>query len=71
MRCCQSMDRASYYSERADHVRRLAEMTWQDELENLLRRVAQDYEEIAKNLEAGATEVRYPEPLGEKPSDRT
>jgi hypothetical protein len=46
-------------------------MTWQDELENLLRRVAQDYEEIAKNLEAGATEVRYPEPLGEKPSDRT
>jgi hypothetical protein len=52
------MDRASYYRERADHVRLLAEMTWQDDLEALLRRVAQDYEEIAENLEAGATEVR-------------
>jgi hypothetical protein len=52
------MDRASYYRERADHVRQLAEMTWQDDLEALLRLVAQDYDEIAKNLEAGATETR-------------
>jgi hypothetical protein len=64
------MDRASYYRERADHVRRLAEMTWQDDLEALLRRVAQDYDEIAQNLEAGAT-GRYPGLLGEKASDRT
>jgi hypothetical protein len=64
------MDRVSYYREQADHVRRLAEMR-QDELEALLRRVAQDYEEIAENLEAGATGVRYPKPLGEKASDRT
>jgi hypothetical protein len=65
------MDRASYYREQADHVRRLAERTWQDDLEALLRRVAQDYEEIAEDLEAGATGVRYPKPLGEKASDRT
>jgi hypothetical protein len=56
---------ASYYREQADHVRRLAEMTWQDDLEALLRRVAQDYEEVAEDLEAGATEVRHPELLGE------
>ena len=65
------MDRASYYRERADHARRLAEMTWQDDLDALLRRVAQDYDEIARNLEAGAAEARCPEPLGEKASDRT
>jgi hypothetical protein len=52
------MDRASYYREQADHVRQLAEMTWQDDLGALLRRVAQDYDEIAENIEAGATEVR-------------
>jgi hypothetical protein len=65
------MGRGSYYREQADHVRLLAEMTWQVDLEALLRRVAQDYDEIVKNLEAGATEVRYPGLLGEKASDRT
>ena len=63
------MDRASYYREQADHARRLTEMTWQDDLEALLRHVAQDYDEIAKNFEAGATEVRYPRVLGGKASD--
>ena len=70
-RCSRFMNRASYYREQADHVRHLAEMTWQDELEALLRRVAQDYDEIAKKLEAGATEVRHPEVLGQKASDRS
>jgi hypothetical protein len=55
------MDRASYYREQADHARLLAEMTCQDDLEALLRRVAQDFDEIAQNLEAGATEVGHPE----------
>jgi hypothetical protein len=31
----------------------------------LLRRVAQDYEEIAEDLEAGATEIRHAELLRE------
>jgi len=57
------MESASYYRERADHVRRLAEITWQDDLEAALRRVAQDYDEIAEDL--GATEIRHPELLRE------
>jgi hypothetical protein len=46
-------------------------MTWQDDLVTLLRRVAQNYDEIAQNLEAGAPEVRHPRGFGEKASDRT
>jgi hypothetical protein len=64
-RCFQGMENASYYRERADHVRQLAEMTWQDDLEAELRRVAQDYDEIAEDLAAGATEIRHPELLRE------
>jgi hypothetical protein len=59
------MDGASDYCERAEHLRRLAEMTWQRGLEGVVRSLAQDYEEIAEDLEAGATEVRHPELLGE------
>ena len=59
------MDNASYYRERADHLRRLAEMTWQGDVEGVVRGLAQDYEEIAEDLETGATEVRHPELLGE------
>jgi hypothetical protein len=60
------MDGASYYyRERADHLRRLAEMTWQRDLEGVVRSLAQDYDETAEDLEAGATEARHPELLGE------
>ena len=65
------MGSASHYRERANHLRQLAERTWQRDLEALLLRVAQDYDEIAEDLEAGATEVRHPELFGEKASDRT
>jgi hypothetical protein len=64
-RCFEGMEGASYYREQADHVRELAEMTWQAELEALLRRVARDYEEVAEDLEAGAADVRHPELLHE------
>jgi hypothetical protein len=57
------MDRASHYRELADHTRQLAEATWQDELEEMLRRVARDFDEIAEDIEAGATEARHPELL--------
>jgi hypothetical protein len=59
------MDRASYYREQADHVRQLAELTWQDDLEAVLRRIAQDYDEVADDLEAGVTEIRHTELLRE------
>jgi hypothetical protein len=53
----------SYYRERASHLRRLAEMTWQDDLEASLRRLAQEYDETAEDLEAGASEIRHVELL--------
>jgi hypothetical protein len=65
LRCFEGMDGASYYRERADHLRRLAEMTWQRDLEGVVRSLAQDYDETAEDLEAGAIEVRHPELLGE------
>jgi hypothetical protein len=52
-RCFEGMDGASYYRERADHLRRLAEMTWQRDLEGMVRSLAQDYDETAEDLEAG------------------
>jgi hypothetical protein len=59
------MDGASYYRERADHLRRLAEMTWQRDLEGVVRNLAQDYDETAEDLKAGATGARHPELLVE------
>ncbi len=59
--CFVVMDRASDYRKQADHARQLAEATWQDNLEEILRRVARDFDEIAEDIEAGATEVRHPE----------
>jgi hypothetical protein len=38
------MDRASDYRKQADHSRQLAEATWQDNLEEILRRVARDFD---------------------------
>ena len=55
------MNSASNYRERGNHLRQLAEMTWQDNLEALLRRVAHDYDEVTSDLEAGATEIRHKE----------
>jgi len=40
-------------------------MTWQRDLKGVVRSLAQDYDETAEDLEAGATEVRHPELLGE------
>ena len=54
---------ASYYRERADHARRLAEAAWQDDLKETLLRLARDFDETAEDIEAGATKVRHPELL--------
>ena len=64
-RVSAAMPDVSYYRERADHLRRLAEMTWQRDLEVSLRRLAQEYDETAEDLEAGATEIRHPGVLPE------
>jgi len=41
----------------------LAEAAWQPELKDRLRSLAKDYEEIAEDIETGATEIRHPELL--------
>ncbi len=61
--CLLVMDGASHYRERADHVRQLAEAAWQDDLKETLRRLARDFDDIAEDIEAGATEPRRPELL--------
>ena len=59
----------SYYRDRANHFRHLADMTWQHDLEVSLRSLAQDYDETAEDLEIGASDVRHPEllPEGKRP----
>jgi hypothetical protein len=53
------MEPASHYRAQAEHLRRLAERTWQVSLEDFLRILAKDYEEVAEDLEAGAVEIRH------------
>ena len=52
---------ASYYREQARRARRLARSVTVRETEELLLRVAQDYEDLAVDLENGAIELRHPE----------
>jgi hypothetical protein len=51
------MDNASHYREIARHARELAETTWQTELEDTLRRVAQEFDEAAENIESGVADA--------------
>jgi hypothetical protein len=62
-RCFEFMDRASQYRHQADHARQLAEATWQANLEEMLRHLAQDFDKIADDIESGATEMRHPQLL--------
>ena len=64
-RCFSDMADISHYREQANHLRQLAERTWQDDLEALLRRVAHDYDEVADDLETGRTEIRHNELIRE------
>jgi len=57
------MNRASNYRQHADHARKLAEATWQHDLEEMLRRLAREFDETAEDIEAGAAEMRHPELL--------
>jgi len=59
------MNGPSDYREQANHLRQFAEMTWQDDVDALLRGAARDYDEIADDLEAGGTEIRHNELIRE------
>jgi hypothetical protein len=48
----------SYYRERAEHARRLASPMHQSEMTEMLHRVAEDFKDIACDLETGAVDVR-------------
>ena len=50
----------SYYREQAERARRLAART-HAEIDATLLRMAQDFDEIAEDLEKGAVEVQHPE----------
>ena len=52
-----------YYHEQAERAQRLARSQTNREVEGLLLRMAQDYEDLAEDLENGAIEIRHPELL--------
>ena len=45
----------------AVHARHIASRVYQPDLLEVLHRVAQDYDDIAEDLEHGAIEIRHPE----------
>ena len=55
------MRRPSYYHEEADHARRLAEMTIQPNVEEVLRRVADEFDCLADDLARGEVDFDRPE----------
>jgi hypothetical protein len=54
----RSYRRASHYRDRE-----LADAAWQPDLKDTLRGLAKDYDEVADDIENGATEIRHAEPL--------
>jgi hypothetical protein len=52
---------ADYYRERAEHVRQVAALVHQRDLQEMLHQVARDYDDIAEDLEVGAIDIRHPE----------
>jgi hypothetical protein len=57
------MHSAKYYREQAAHTRRLAQHQVTRHTVELLKRVAQDFDEVAEDIELGAIEIRHPELL--------
>lgn len=55
-----------YYRRQAERARRLANSQTNPEVQDILRRVAQDYDEIADDIEGGVVEVRHPELLPQR-----
>ena len=56
---------APYYREQAARARRLADHAT-GEIHDTLRHLAQDFEDIAEDLEIGAIEIRHPELLPQR-----
>lgn len=57
------MHPAKYYREQAERAQKLADMSHDGAVRDALGRVAEDYGDIAEDLETGAVEIRHPEML--------
>jgi len=57
------MRRSSHYHAQADHARRLADMTIQPHVQQILRRVADEFDLLADNIvaEADSSDSEMPE----------
>jgi hypothetical protein len=58
-----TMEPASYYRQQAGKARRLADGIDRPDVAVLLRQFAQEYDEIAEDLETGGIEIRHKERL--------
>jgi hypothetical protein len=61
---------AELYREQAEHARRVARLMHQSDVTETLLRMAQDFEDVAYDLETGAVDVRHPELLPQRSGDR-
>ena len=59
------MHRAQYHREQAERARRLARHVT-GAAHDTLRQLAQDFDDIAEDLENGAVEIRHPELLSQR-----
>ncbi len=57
--CSILMQNSEYYRREAAHARRLCAVVHQTDLIELLKRLAEDYDDIAEDLEAGLIEIRH------------
>jgi hypothetical protein len=64
------MRRSSYYHAQADHARRLADITVQPNVEEILRRVAEELDHLAGAVAVGEPDFTASETQGRKPSLR-
>ena len=54
---------SSYYRAKAGHARQLADMTAQPNVEEVLRRVAEEFDRLADDFAAGEADFYHPEIL--------
>ena len=59
-----------YYRKQAEHARRVARLLHQPDLNETLLRMAQDFVDVAYDLETGAVDVRHPELLPQRRRER-
>ena len=64
------MQEASYYRDQASRARRLARGVTDREVADQLARTAEDYDDIAEDLERGIIEVRHRELMPQLRRDR-